>query len=249
MLPHHEAVPDIDTLSLVAYPGAGKGTAVEALRHEFQNRNRPDPIHYEVSGMIGAALKRGEEYALEAKKYKDNGKLVPNEVIVPKVREAVLALDPETFWFVDGFPRHEGQIAPHEEMMQEARRRDMALYLKLSDDAQVAREIATERMIKRGIAAVAKKRKDPKAPDPRKEDLDEDARNTRLDEAEMLLPVIAHFERMGKIIVVDATRSINDVGADVRRQVLGTLVSRPGGGMHDVHGSMQRPHVMNLSAE
>ena len=55
--------------------------------------------------MLIAAIKEGTEYGLEAKKYMEAGKLVPDEVTINIVRERLGKDDCKKGFLLDGFPR------------------------------------------------------------------------------------------------------------------------------------------------
>lgn len=203
-LAHPHGPQQIDTVAVVAYPGAGKGTALEGLLHEFVRHHRSTDM-FEAGKMVSDAIDAQTEFGRTVQAYNERGELVPDSIIIPKVREGITQLDPEAFWFIDGFPRNQEQIAAYVLEMTTRQRSDIVLHLQLSKDPQIAREIADERMRKRGERALAAGRK------PRNSDVNVKARNKRLDEAQQLDPVIEHFERLGKILTVDAMQGIYDV--------------------------------------
>lgn len=213
---------EIDTLAFVAYPAAGKGTAFEGLLHHMASEHRKTDL-FEVGGhVVRPEIEAGTELGRQIMEFNDSGLLVPNNLIVPKIREKIAFLDPQSFWFIDGFPRAETQIDPYEELMWENVRRQYIMRLKLGRDEQDERQIAEERMIKRGQAAMLKKKTDPKVK-VRKEDVDPVARKKRLDEARLLTAVIEHYESKGKIITIDATQSIANVRKDAWKQMAALL--------------------------
>lgn len=80
-------------------PGVGKGTQAQILTHKYH------AAHIATGDMLRAATKAGTPLGQEAKKYMDNGELVPDDVIIKMVEE-VLSSPKSTGGFVlDGFPR------------------------------------------------------------------------------------------------------------------------------------------------
>ena len=68
-------------LILLGAPGAGKGTQADILSRKC---NIPT---ISTGNILRAAMKEGTPVGLQAKEYVDNGKLVPDDVIVGIVRE------------------------------------------------------------------------------------------------------------------------------------------------------------------
>ena len=86
-------------LILLGAPGAGKGTQAEILCDRL---NIPT---ISTGNMIREALKSGTEMGLKAKEYAENGKLVPDEVVIGIVDERLRMDDCANGFILDGFPR------------------------------------------------------------------------------------------------------------------------------------------------
>ena len=81
-------------------PAAGKGTQCEKIKETF------DVIHLSTGDMLREAVKEGNDVGLKAKKFMDNGQLVPDELITNVVCERLKQKDcAEKGWLLDGFPR------------------------------------------------------------------------------------------------------------------------------------------------
>lgn len=80
-------------------PGAGKGTQAEVLVKELHI------IHISTGDMFRAAIKEGTEMGKKAKEYMDQGKLVPDEVVVGMVKDRLSQPDCGHGFLLDGFPR------------------------------------------------------------------------------------------------------------------------------------------------
>lgn len=80
-------------------PGAGKGTQASELARE---RGVP---HLATGDMLREARAAGTTLGLEAKRYMDQGALVPDDVIIGLMRERLAKPDAATGFIVDGFPR------------------------------------------------------------------------------------------------------------------------------------------------
>ena len=81
---------------LMGPPGAGKGTQAELIKAEY-----PIP-HISTGDMFREAVTNGTELGLEAKKYMDEGKLVPDEVTIGIVKERLAQDDckEDFYWMV-----------------------------------------------------------------------------------------------------------------------------------------------------
>jgi adenylate kinase len=214
---NHESrdLTSVDAVTIVAYPGAGKGTVTNYLLDEYKRRETPTE-YFEVGGLVRSNIKAGTDFGNTVKEYSSRGLLVPDEIIIPHIREAIAGLDPEKAWFLDGFPRSKGQIADFDHAMDEMERDAIVMHLQLNPDPKIAREIAEERMRMRGEATLKEGGK------PRTDDIDPVARAKRLDEAQELDEVVAHFDKKNAVVTVDGSLSIEDV----RKQIFAAFLAK-----------------------
>ena len=84
---------------MLGAPGAGKGTQAAVLCEHFGIPT------ISTGNMIREALKNGTEMGLKAKSYMDEGKLVPDEVVIGIVKERLSEDDCKKGFILDGFPR------------------------------------------------------------------------------------------------------------------------------------------------
>ncbi len=80
-------------------PGAGKGTQAERIVDEFQIP------HISTGDAFRLAMKQETPLGVEAKKYVDQGLLVPDEITIGIVRDRVSQPDCDKGFLLDGFPR------------------------------------------------------------------------------------------------------------------------------------------------
>ena len=80
-------------------PGAGKGTQAIIIAEE---KNIPQ---VSTGDMLRAAIKNGTEMGLKAKAFMDDGKLVPDEVVIGIIKDRIQEKDCEQGYILDGFPR------------------------------------------------------------------------------------------------------------------------------------------------
>jgi len=90
---------NIMNIIMLGAPGAGKGTQAAVLCEHFGIPT------ISTGNMIREALKNGTEMGLKAKSYMDDGKLVPDEVVIGIVKERLSEDDCKKGFILDGFPR------------------------------------------------------------------------------------------------------------------------------------------------
>jgi adenylate kinase len=84
---------------LLGPPGAGKGTQAKRLIDQYHIPQ------VSTGDMLREALKEGTPLGLEAKKYMDQGALVPDSVVIGLVKERIQKSDAKNGYMLDGFPR------------------------------------------------------------------------------------------------------------------------------------------------
>ena len=86
-------------LILLGAPGAGKGTQAEIIAEKLAIPT------ISTGNILREAIKNQTEIGLEAKRYMDNGQLVPDEVVIGIVAERVARDDCAKGFILDGMPR------------------------------------------------------------------------------------------------------------------------------------------------
>src|SRR3954469_19578746 len=86
-------------LILVGPPGAGKGTQAEKLTEDF---GLP---YFATGNILRAAVADGTGPGKKAKEYMDAGELVPDDVIIGVILEALEGEEASDGFLLDGFPR------------------------------------------------------------------------------------------------------------------------------------------------
>lgn len=102
---------------LMGLPGAGKGTQAEQIV-----ANYPLP-HISTGDMFRAAIKNQTPLGVEAKKYIDNGQLVPDSVTIGLVEERLSEEDAKNGFLLDGFPRTVEQAVALDEILAKSNRK------------------------------------------------------------------------------------------------------------------------------
>ena len=122
-------------LVLMGPPGAGKGTQGEIL----SERLGVDTISTGV--MLRSAIKEGTEVGKLAEQYINDGKLVPDDVIVSIVKERLSKPDCADGFILDGFPR---TIAQAKALTESGVKIDKVLSLEV-DDAKIVERLSSRR--------------------------------------------------------------------------------------------------------
>ena len=126
-------------LVLLGPPGAGKGTQAERLVEDF---GLP---YYSTGIILREAVAEESELGREAKKYMDEGELVPDELINKVIAERLDSGEADDGFLLDGFPRTIGQAEMLEKTL-EGRGRELAGVLLIdAPDDEVVRRLSGRR--------------------------------------------------------------------------------------------------------
>lgn len=121
-------------------PGAGKGTQAALIKEEFKL------AHISTGDMFRAAIKNSTPLGLEAKKFIDQGNLVPDSVTIGLVKERLQEADCKEGFMLDGFPRTIAQAEALDEILKE-------LNMKLDAVLNIAvdSEVLVDRIVGRRV--------------------------------------------------------------------------------------------------
>ena len=123
-------------LILLGAPGAGKGTQAELLV------NKLSIPAISTGNMLREAIADGTDLGKEAKKYMDEGNLVPDELILGIVAERVAQPDCKNGFILDGVPR---TLAQAEALEAKGVRIDHVVSIEV-DDQDIARRMGGRRV-------------------------------------------------------------------------------------------------------
>lgn len=197
-------------LILLGAPGAGKGTQAEKIVAKY------DIPTISTGNIIRAALKNGTEMGKVAKSYIDAGELVPDEVVIGIVKERLAEDDCKNGFILDGFPRTIPQAEALDEMGFGI---DCALSLEVPDE-NIVRRMSGRRVCEKCGASYHTEYKKP-AKDGvcnfcngklviRKDDEPETVQNRLNVYHNQTEPLKAYYEKQGKLLTVDGSRSVDE---------------------------------------
>jgi adenylate kinase len=187
---------------LIAPPGAGKGTQGALIAAHF------DTPHIATGDLLRDHVARQTELGLAVKRQLDRGGLVPDEVVLGIVQEAVVAAKAAGGGYVlDGMPRTMTQARALYEIARELEMTaNVALHLKAGD----------EELMRRLLARAALEH--------RSDDTEDVIRRRIALYHDLTAPIVAWYAERGILVSVDAMRPAEQVG----REVLAALeVLRP----------------------
>jgi adenylate kinase len=101
---------------LLGPPGSGKGTQAQKLGERYHIPQ------ISTGDILRGAVKERTPLGVEAQGYMDQGRLVPDEVVVGIVRERLMASDCNGGFILDGFPRTLPQAEALDVTLQEMKR-------------------------------------------------------------------------------------------------------------------------------
>lgn len=121
-------------IMLFGAPGAGKGTQAKFLIEKY------GIPQISTGDILRAAIKEGTPMGMEAKKYMDEGKLVPDSTIIGIIKDRLSQEDCKKGFILDGFPRTLAQAEALEALMQEMGiKLDKVISLNVPDELIVGR--------------------------------------------------------------------------------------------------------------
>ncbi len=104
-------------LVLLGPPGSGKGTQAKVLAERFR------VPHISTGDIFRKNLREGTELGEMARRYMDEGQLVPDDVTEAMVTDRLAQQDAIPGFILDGFPRNLAQGEHFQPMLREAGRR------------------------------------------------------------------------------------------------------------------------------
>lgn len=177
-------------------PGVGKGTQAKKIADRY---NIP---HLSTGDMFRAAIGEGTPVGVQAKTYLDAGNLVPDDVTIGIIEERIANADCDGGFILDGFPRTVGQVEGLDKLFE---KHDLALSCVLSFEAN-------EQTVLERLAGRAEEEN-------RKDDTPEVVQNRLRVYQEQTAPLKEIYEGRSQLLSIDAMQAIEDVFADVTKEL------------------------------
>lgn len=129
-------------LILMGPPGAGKGTQGDILAEKLNIQTISTGL------MLRGAIKEGTEIGKLAAQYINEGKLVPDDVIVGVVKERLAKPDLQNGFILDGFPR---TVAQAKALTETGIKIDKVLCIDVADEVIIERLSSRRECSKCGV--------------------------------------------------------------------------------------------------
>lgn len=179
----------MNNIVLFGPPGAGKGTQSENIINKYGLK------HISTGDLFRKHLGEGTDLGKKAQSFMDNGKLVPDEVVIGMVDDFLNANTDAKGFIFDGFPRTVAQAEALDELLA---KHDTKINCMVMLD--VPEDELKRRLLERGKTSG------------RADDQNEEKINVRIQEyLNKTLPVAAFYEQQEKAEKVNGVGSIQEI--------------------------------------
>lgn len=173
--------------------GSGKGTQARMLAEEFGY------YIFEAGGELRKIKASGSALGETVKKYIDNGELVPFDIIMEVVGEAIAAVPADQKILFDGIPRDLDQMNAFNNIMNDAGRDMQCIHILLDKNEAIER-----------IKGRAEE-------EGRADDADQEKVLRRMELfSNKTMPVIDAYQAEGKVIEIDGQGSVEEIYDRIR---------------------------------
>ena len=177
---------------VIGGPGSGKGTQCAKIKDEFKYN------HMSTGDVLRTVVKEKKApgwQELEADM--KEGKLISSQKLISFVKVGIVA-SPNKKILLDGFPRNKENLDEWNKQMKDVADVVAVVYFELAD------EVMKERLLGRNEG--------------RADDNEETIAKRISTFNEETKPVIEAYEKEGKVIKIDASKSVDDVFAEVKQK-------------------------------
>lgn len=184
-------------LILFGPPGSGKGTQSERLIEKY------GLMHLSTGNLLREEIQNQTELGLAAKRFMDQGQLVPDEVVIGMIRSAIDHNPQAKGFLFDGFPRTVAQAKALDKLLEE-KNTEIAAVLALI----VSERELIERLLNRGKTSG------------RSDDTNESIIQARITEYENKTAAVAgYYDVFGKVVRVQGEGSIDEIFDSLCKQI------------------------------
>jgi adenylate kinase len=184
-------------LILFGPPGSGKGTQSEKLIARYGLK------HLSTGDLLRNEFRNGTVLGLEAKSLMDQGKLVPDSVVIGMIRTALEQNPGVNGFLFDGFPRTNAQAEALDSLLAE-KNETIRVVLAL----QVSKAELIKRLLNRGLTS------------DRTDDVNESVIGSRIEEYERKTAAVAdHYKKLDKVIYIPGEGSVDEIFGALSKEI------------------------------
>lgn len=206
-------------LILMGAPGSGKGTYAAVLKKHYR------VPHISTGEIFREAIANKTPMGLIAKTYIDEGNLVPDDITNEIVKERIKKEDCKNGFLLDGYPRTINQAENFTKTLEE-----LNIVLDAAVNLDVDYDLVINRIVNRRVCPKCGKGYNLISLPPKKEGICDDCGTplfTRQDDNEETIksrlnvydkqtkPLIAYYDKLGKLVSVDSNGAIDTVVNDI----------------------------------
>lgn len=206
-------------LMVFGAPGAGKGTQAKFLIEKY------GIPQISTGDILRAAISEKTDMGMEAKKFMDEGKLVPDSTIIGIIKDRLAQDDCKAGFILDGFPRTLPQAEALQALMEDMSiSLDKVISLNVPDDLIVGR--ITGRRVCSKCGASFHVEFNPSKKENicdycggdliiRKDDNADTVKSRLSAYHDQTAPLIDFYTKMGVIVELDGTKDVSEVTKDM----------------------------------
>ncbi len=129
---------------LLGPPGSGKGTQAKMIADKYKVK------HISTGDILRENVRNGTPLGVEAKKFMDAGKLVPDSLLIDIIKDRLAKPDVKAGWMLDGYPRTIPQAEALDKILPGLGQKiDVVLNIDVPD-AELIKRVTGRRMCKCG---------------------------------------------------------------------------------------------------
>jgi adenylate kinase len=177
---------------LLGAPASGKGTQAKFIQQQLKIPQ------ISTGDLFRENLKNNTSLGLEAKKYMNEGKLVPDNLVVDMLLDRVKKEDAKDGYLLDGFPRTISQAKAYDDFVQ-SKANIVVILIDVPQDVLLQR-IAERQKI-----------------EGRADDTQEIASERLKVYNEQTLPLIAYYKDKGNFYEINGDRAVKEVQKDIKK--------------------------------
>lgn len=178
-------------------PGSGKGTQSEKLIASYGLK------HLSTGDLLRSEIANQTPLGLEAKRFMDQGQLVPDEVVIGMISSALDNHPAAKGFLFDGFPRTEAQSIALDKLLA-LKETEINLVLAL----EVSEEELVKRLLNRGLTSG------------RSDDTNETVIRARINEYEQKTTVVAnYYAGFDKVVKIKGEGTVEEIFSSLRSEI------------------------------